>query len=57
MNHDRLDAGQRPSSLSKVPYLPALDGLRALAVVAVIGLPREQRMASWWVLRVEVFSC
>ena len=55
MNHDRLDAGQRPSSLSKVPYLPALDGLRALAVVAVMVYHANSAWLPGGFLGVEVF--
>lgn len=54
-NHDRLDASQRPSSLSKVPYLPALDGLRALAVVAVMVYHANSAWLPGGFLGVEVF--
>ncbi len=55
MNHDRLVASQRPSSLSKVPYLPALDGLRALAVVAVMVYHANSAWLPGGFLGVEVF--
>ena len=55
MTSDRTGAVQRPSSLSKVPYLPALDGLRALAVVAVMVYHANSSWLPGGFLGVEVF--
>lgn len=55
MTSDRSGAAQRPSSLSKVPYLPALDGLRALAVIAVMVYHANTSWLPGGFLGVEVF--
>jgi len=55
MTSDRSGAAQRPNSLSKVPYLPALDGLRAFAVVAVMVYHANSSWLPGGFLGVEVF--
>jgi peptidoglycan/LPS O-acetylase OafA/YrhL len=55
MTSDRTSATAQANSLSKVPYLPALDGLRALAVVAVMVYHANSEWLPGGFLGVEVF--
>ncbi|MGB0148563.1 MAG: acyltransferase family protein, partial [Ilumatobacteraceae bacterium] len=55
MTSDRTSATVQANSLSKVPYLPALDGLRALAVVAVMVYHANSEWLPGGFLGVEIF--
>ena len=44
-----------PSHLSKVPYLPGLDGMRALAVIGVLIYHANSEWLAGGFLGVEVF--
>ena len=52
---DRVRRGSAPADISRVPYLPGLDGMRALAVVAVMVYHANPDWLPGGYLGVEVF--